>query len=120
VVAGTLTLSSRMEFNDCQSQSVLIQGDPYLETTSEYAFDTVPTSPTSALPNGSSTTRMTGGLRITSNGVQGRLRYDCSHVMTWQVLNGVPQFSTAASGTIVWEQPIGSEPRVRPCGPSSR
>jgi len=31
---------------------------------------------------------------------------------------GIPQLTIASSGSITWEQPLGSTPSVRSCGPS--
>jgi hypothetical protein len=66
------------------------------------------------------TMSMTGGLRFDAGGTQGRARYDCTHVISMQIPPvGAPAPtppSMTSSGTITWEQPIGTV-TVRPCGP---
>ena len=114
--AQTFVSTSRTEFNDCRSQAVLIQGDPYLETTSEH---TAPAPSGGVLTSMTSTMKTTGGLRFTANGVQGRTQYNCQQVVTMQMVNGTLQFQMTSSGSITWEQPVGSTPIVRPCGPST-
>ena len=106
--------SSRAEFNDCRNQNVTINGDPYLDSSIEMSF-------TGGVPTGesSSTLRTTGGMRISSNGVQGRVQFNCTTAVTISMSNGSqPQVSVSSSGTITFEQPLGSTPVVRPCGPA--
>jgi hypothetical protein len=51
--------------------------------------------------------------------VQGRVQFNCTTTTTISMSNGsTPQFSMSASGTITFEQPLGSTPVVRPCGPA--
>jgi hypothetical protein len=114
--SGSLTMSSRLEFNACQTANATLQGDPYIDTSSEYS--TIPGA------NGamtiSMTSQMTGGVRFTSNGVQGRAQYACAIVTTMQFASagsGTPQITTASSGSITWEQPLGATPTSRSCGP---
>jgi hypothetical protein len=112
--AGTMTTSTRTEFNDCRSQTVTMNGDPYLMITGEHVFVRGGDGLTSGV---TATIRMTGGLRFDVGGIQGRARYDCTQVMSVQIINGTPsQPSITSSGTITWEQPLGSV-AVGPCGP---
>ena len=107
--------SSRTEFRDCRNQSVTLNGDPYLETSAEHSF------PTPSGPGGDSisTLQTSGGIRIDNAGVLGRVRIDCTMIVTVRLVNGSsPQVSLTSSGTITFEQPLGSTPVVRPCGPS--
>jgi hypothetical protein len=112
--SGTLTMSSRTEFNDCRSQTVTINGDPYLMMTGEHVFsrgaDGAPTSMTATI-------RMTGGLRFDAGGTPGRAQFNCTQVMSAQIAsNGtLSQLSMTSSGTMTWEQPLGTV-TVRPCG----
>jgi len=111
---STLTMTSKMEFNACKSQGLVIQGDPYLLTSGEYMIgpivDNLPSSMTT-------TTRTTGGVRFTGAGTTGRAQYDCTQLMAIQFSsNGPPQISATSSGTITWEQPLGTV-TTRPCGP---
>jgi len=110
----TLTTSTRAEFNECRSQTVTINGDPYLAMAGEHAI----VHGADGLILGVTTTlRTTGGLRFDAGGTQGRARYDCTLVSSAPVVNGTPsQPSISSSGTITWEQPLGTV-TVRPCGP---
>jgi hypothetical protein len=109
--------SSRIEFRDCTNQTVTINGDPYLETSIDLLFST-PAGGTGG--DSVSTMRTTGGVRIISNGVQGRVQFNCTTTVNISMANGSsPQISSSSSGTITFEQPLGSTPVVRPCGPSS-
>ena len=113
VGSGTVTTSSRLEFNECRNQTVTINGDPAIMMDGTYAFTTVD----GVLSTMTATTRMTGGVRYDTAGVPGRARYDCSTTMNVQFNNGAPsQPSIASTGTITWEQPLGTV-TVRPCGP---
>ena len=105
--------SSRIEYRDCRNQSITINGDPYLETSSEHVF-----SGSGVIGDSTSTIRTTGGMRFEGGGTTGRVRLDCTMNMTIRVVNGSPQISSTATGTITVEQPLGSTPVVRPCGPS--
>ena len=108
--------SSRIEFRDCRNQTVTINGDPYLETSMELSFSTPGGSPGG---DSVSTLRMTGGVRIDSNGVQGRVQFNCTTTVGITIANGSsPQVSVSSSGTTTFEQPLGSTPVVRPCGPA--
>jgi hypothetical protein len=109
---GALRFSSRIEFRDCRNDTVTINGDPYLDTSMELL---------TSGPGGNATLRQetAGGVRINSNGVQGRVQFNCTTTTTISMSNGsTPQFSMSASGTITFEQPLGSTPVVRPCGPA--
>ncbi len=65
------------------------------------------------------TMRTTGGMRINSNGVQGRVQFNCTTTVSISMSNGSsPQVSVSSSGTTTFEQPLGSTPVVRPCGPA--
>ena len=107
--------SSRIEFRDCTNQAVTINGDPYLDTSMDLSF--------SGLGGGTggdsvATMRTTGGVRTNSNGVQGRVQFNCTTTVSISMANGSsPQISASSSGTTTFEQPIGSTPVVRPCGP---
>ena len=69
--SATIVSTSKTEFNDCNSQGVVMRGDPYLLTTGEHTFGSI-----------------VGGMVNT------------------------------ATGTITWEQPIGTPPRNVDCGSS--
>lgn len=113
VASGTLTSSSRMEFSDCRNQTVTINGDPAIMMDGTYTFVTTGDTPSSM----TAVTRMTGGLRFDSAGTAGRARYDCTMSMSMQFSDGTPMQPTiAATGTITWEQPLGTV-SVRSCGP---
>ena len=107
--------SSRIEFHDCRNQAVTINGDPYLDTGMDLSFS-VPTGGTGG--DSVSTLRTTGGMRISSNGTQGRVQFNCTMTVSVHSVNGSPQTSMTSSGTTTFEQPIGSTPVVRPCGPA--
>ena len=108
---STMAMTGRIEFNNCQSQNVAIQGDPYLEMSGVFSMPVSGGATTTA----SSSQHITGGLRFTSNGEQGRAQYDCAIAMTMQMSSGAPQVSMTASGTITWEQPLGSTPVTHSC-----
>jgi hypothetical protein len=96
--SGTVTTSTRTEFSDCRSQTVTINGDPYLTMTGEHVFVRGADGLTSSM---TATIRMTGGLRFDAGATQGRARYDCTQVMSLQLVNGTPsQPSITSSGTI--------------------
>ena len=112
---GVFRSSSRVEYQDCRNNSVTLNGDPYLETSSEHSFPTIG-GPTS---ESTSTHRTSGGMRIDIGGVRGRAQFDCTMTANVRMLNGAPpQVSVTSSGTITLEQPLGSTPVVRPCGPA--
>jgi hypothetical protein len=112
---SVLRSSSRIEFRDCKNQTVIINGDPYLETSIELSFST----PGSGTGDSVSTLRTTGGLRINNNGVQGRVQFNCTTTVSISMANGsTPRVSVSSSGTTTFEQPLGSTPVVRPCGPA--
>ena len=108
--------SSRLEFRDCRNQNVTMNGDPYLDMSIELSFST----PGGALSgNSTSTLRTTGGVRMNSNGVLGRAQFNCTTTVNITVVNGsTPQVSVSSTGTTTFEQPIGSTPVTRSCGPS--
>ena len=113
-LSRTIVSTSRTEFNDCKSQDVIMRGDPYLQTTGEHTFGPIVGG---ALASSTATMRTTGGLRFDANGKQGRAQYNCTQVMTIQFTGtNTPQVSITSSGTITWEQPLGTL-TVRPCGP---
>jgi hypothetical protein len=105
-----------MEYSDCRSQSVTINGDPYLMMTGEHAF--TPPAVSGGQPSMTATLRTSGGLRFDAGGTPGRAQYDCTQVLSMQFGgNGTPtQPSVTSTGTITWEQPLGTI-RVLPCGP---
>jgi hypothetical protein len=105
--------TSRTEFQNCTTQTVTLNGDPYLETSAEHSFST-------SGPGGDSVSTMTttGGLRMSSGGVTGRAQFNCTMIASVHVVNGTPQVSVSSSGTITFEQPLGSTPVTRPCGPA--
>jgi hypothetical protein len=112
--SGPLTTSSRIEFIDCRNQTVTMNGDPAILIDGTYTFG----SGTGTLPSSmTSTTHMTGGLRFDAAGVAGRARYDCTTTMSMQMSSTGPvtQPAVTSSGTITWEQPLGTV-MVRPCG----
>ena len=108
--------SSRIEFRDCKNQTVTINGDPYLETSIDLLLSAL-AGPTDG--DSVSTMRTTGGMRINSNGVQGRVQFNCTTTVSISIVTGSPpKVSVSSSGTTTFEQPIGSTPVVRPCGPA--
>ena len=107
--------SSRIEFRDCKNQTGTVNGDPYLETSAEHSFP----SPMGTGGDSVSTLRTTGGLRIDTGGTQGRVQLDCTMTVSVHSVTGsTPQMSLTSTGTITIEQPLGSTPVVRPCGPA--
>jgi len=94
---------------------VTINGDPYLSMASDYVL-----SPAGGglPPSITATIRTTGGLRFDAGGVQGRAQYNCTPMMSMQLANDgtLPQPSITSTGTITWEQPLGTV-TVRSCGP---
>ena len=114
VQSGTLTSSSRIEFTECRRQTVTINGDPAILMDGAYTFGTATGSIASSV---TATTRMTGGLRFDAAGTPGRARYDCTMMMSMQIGSNSPpaQPTITSSGTITWEQPLGTV-AVHPCG----
>ena len=112
--SGALTTSSRLEFTDCRMQSVTINGDPAILMDGTYTFVPATGGPPSSV---TSTSRMTGGLRFDAAGTPGRARYDCTVTISMTIgSNGAfQQPAITSSGTITWEQPLGTV-SVRPCG----
>ena len=112
--SGTFTSSSRTEFTECRRQNVTINGDPAMLMDGTYTFGTATGGTPSSV---TSTTRMTGGLRFDAAGTSGRARYDCTMTMSMQISGNGPltQPTMTSSGTITWEQPLGTV-TVRPCG----
>ena len=83
----------------------------------------MPSNSSSFLPSSSVfavvTMRTTGGLRMNTNGVQGRVQFNCTTTVSISIVNGSsPQVSVSSSGTTTFEQPLGSTPVTRPCGPA--
>jgi hypothetical protein len=112
--SGTMTSSMRMDVTDCRSQTVTMNGDPYIMMAGEYVFVR---SADGQLSSMTVTDRMTGGLRFTEGATLGRVRYDCTQVISAQIVNGIPsQPVITSSGTITWEEPLGTV-AVRSCGP---
>jgi hypothetical protein len=111
-LSNVYSSSARVEYRDCRNQAITLNGDPYLETSSEHAF------PNGPFTESVSTLKTVGGLRIDNAGVQGRVRFDCTTIVTIRIVNGTSQSSVTSSGTMTFEQPIGSTPVVRPCGPA--
>ena len=113
--SGTISTTSRTEFSACRFMSVTINGDPYLQMASEH---TLVISNGGPISSSTGTTHTTGGLRFESSGIQGRAQYDCTQTISIQYNGGnTPLVSFASSGSITWEQPLGSAPRSMPCGP---
>ena len=113
---GKFVTTSKTEFNDCKTQNVIIRGDPWLQIAGEYVFG----PPGGGTPSSvSSTMSITGGLRSEANGVHGRAQYNCTMTFAVQYAgNGQPpQITTTATGTITWEQPLGTPVRTSACGP---
>jgi hypothetical protein len=111
--SGDFSITSRMQFNNCVSGAVTMNGDPYLDSVLSFS--------------GSSSTTMTltatttGGVRFDANGQQGRMVDNCTTTMTIQgpITPGVtPPMTVSYSGTITWEQPLGSTPVTHACGPA--
>jgi hypothetical protein len=102
-----------MDFNNCAVGNRVTRGDPYILATFEDVYETPQTNAFSL----TSTRRLTGGLRFeSSDGTYGRASYDCSTVMTLQRQDGTVSVSTTSTGTITWEQPLGTV-TTSPCGP---
>jgi hypothetical protein len=114
VTSGTVTTSSRIEFTDCRNQAVTMNGDPAIQMDGSYTFATTTGNVPSSM---TSTTRMTGGLRFDGAGSSGRARYDCATTMSMQMSSTGPigQPTVTSSGSITWEQPLGTV-AVLPCG----
>ena len=114
VLSGTFTSSSRIEFTECRAQAVTINGDPAILMDGAYTFGTAAGSAPSTV---TATTRMTGGLRFDAAGTPGRARYDCTLMISMQIgSDGTPvQQTFTSSGTITWEQPLGTV-TVHSCG----
>jgi hypothetical protein len=114
VTSPTFSSSSRIEFTDCRSQSVTINGDPAIVMDGTYTFERTTGGTVSSV---TATTRMTGGLRFDAPGTSGRARYDCTLTISMQInADGTPGPPTiGGSGTITWEQPIGRV-SVQSCG----
>lgn len=116
--ANVLRSSSRIEFRDCRNQGVALNGDPYLETSAEHSFPGLAGTGGDSI----STLRTTGGIRMDSGGVQGRVQFNCTTTVNIHSVDGSrsspPQVSATSTGTTTFEQPLGSTPVVRPCGPS--
>lgn len=113
-VPSSFTMNSRTEFKDCRSQNITMRGDPALVYSSEYKTSAAaPGAPTVV----TATTQTTGGLLITSNGVESRVRYNCESLMVIQLgSTSLPQISS--TGTVTWESPVGTVTRTTGCGPS--
>jgi hypothetical protein len=113
--SGAMTNSSRMELSDCQSQSVTVNGDPYITIVGDYSLGRGADGTVSSM---TANVHMTGGVRFSAGGTQGRAQYDCTSAMSMQFSsNGTvsqPPIVTS-TGTITWEQPLGAM-SVRPCG----
>jgi len=109
-----LRSSSRIEFRDCKNQTSTLNGDPYLQTSAEHSFPT----PAGTGGDSISTLRTTGGLRFDNSGVQGRVQFNCTMTVNVRSVNGQTQSSATWTGTTTFEQPLGSTPVVRPCGPA--
>jgi hypothetical protein len=94
---------------------VTINGDPAILIDGTYTFERTTGG---ALSSMTGTMRMTGGLRFDAPGSSGRVRYDCTMVMSMQIgSDGIPMQPTiTSSGTITWEQPPGTV-TVHSCGP---
>ena len=86
-----------------------------MDTAIEFSFSTPPGGTGG---DSVSTLRTTGGVRV-DNGVQGRVQFNCTTTVSISMANpSSPQVSVASSGTTTFEQPLGSTPVVRPCGPA--
>jgi len=109
-----LTSSSRLEFADCRMQTVTMNGDPAILMDGVYTFG-------AATPTGSrsisATTHMTGGVRFDTPSGAGRAKYDCTMSISMQIGSDgtTSQPSVTSSGTITWEQPLGTV-SVHACG----
>ena len=113
--SGTFSVSSRIEFTDCRRQSVTINGDPAILMDGTTMFVTGTATTASGVTE---TTHMTGGLRFDAPGASGRSRYDCTMTISMQVGSDgmLTQPTITSSGTITWEQPLGTV-SVHSCGP---
>lgn len=111
--SGDFTTTSRMQFNNCVSGGVTMNGDPYLDSALSLSGTA---SATMTL-----TVTTTGAVRFDVNGQQGRMLDNCTTTMTIQgpITPGVlPPMTVSYSGTITWEQPLGSTPVTHACGPA--
>jgi hypothetical protein len=93
---------------------VTINGDPAILMDGAYTFGTATGNGPSTV---TATTRMTGGIRFDALGTPGRARYDCTLTMSMQIASdGTPgQQIIASTGTITWEQSLGTVV-VHSCG----
>jgi hypothetical protein len=115
VSEGTIATTARTEFNNCQSQSVVLNGDPYLVTHGELKYTSSSGGPANS---GVVSMRTTGALRFLTDGREGRAQYNCTNNMTWQVgADGTPVSSISSSGTISFEYPAGTPVKTENCGP---
>jgi len=112
--SGLFTTSSRMDFTDCRSQTVTINGDPAILMDGTYSITPGAGTAPSSL---SATTHMTGGLRFDAPGTSGRSRYDCTLTYSLQIGSdgAITQPTFTYAGTVTWEQPLGTV-TVHACG----
>ena len=104
----------RIEFIDCTHETVTLNGDPYLSMTIQSSY------PMGFGTGGETvlTIQTTGGVRLASNGVQGRAQFNCSSTATTTAANTPSaQVTMTSTGSVTFEQPLGTTPVVRPCGP---
>lgn len=115
ITSSAFTSSSRIDFTDCRSQNVTINGDPAILMDGTYTFESTASGAVSGM---TATTRMTGGVRFDAAGTSGRARYDCTMLLSMRIgSDGTPgQPTITSSGTITWEQPLGTV-TVHSCGP---
>jgi hypothetical protein len=114
ITSSAFTSSSRIDFTECRSQAVTINGDPAILIDGSYTFETTAGGAVSSV---TARTRMTGGVRFDAAGTSGRARYDCTMLLSMPVgSDGTPAPPTStSSGTITWEQPLGTV-TVHSCG----
>ena len=91
-----------------------INGDPAILIDGTYTFERTAGGAVSRM---TATTRMTGGVRFDAAGTSGRARYDCTMLLSMPIgSDGRPaQPTITSSGTITWEQPLGTV-SVHSCG----
>ena len=91
-----------------------MNGDPALLIDGSYVFLPATGGPPSSM---TATTRITGGLRFDAGGTAGRARYDCTLTISMQLgsAGSTAPPSIGSSGTITWEQPLGTL-AVQSCG----
>lgn len=112
----SFTTNSRTDFNDCRSQDVVMRGDPALIQSGEFTFP-APTS--GAAASVTSTSKTTGAILTISSDGTSRVRFDCQSVIVLE-LGSTSRPVLTATGTMTWENPVGTVVRTTACGPATQ